>query len=311
MIRVAVNGFGRIGRNFVRAIMSDHRAGEAITIAAINVGPANRDMIAYMFKYDTLMGTYPGQVTYANNSLTIDNQDIAILAEPDPTLINWKKYNVDWVVESSGKCIRREQAQSHLLAGAKGVLITAPAVDEDISIIFGVNDHLFDKSIHTIVSLGSCTTNAFMPMLAVLISSFGIQRAFMTTIHAYTNTQVLLDVEAKNPRLSRAAPLNIVPASTGASQMIKKIMPEVADLVTTFSFRVPVPKVSLIDLTVITTTSNLTNEIIHAAYKKAMSTTMKGILSITTDPVVSSDFNGSGYSVVLDSLLTKTEQGSV
>src|SRR3989344_2424951 len=220
MITIAVNGFGRIGRNFVRALLQDSAALMQIKLAVINIGPADIATTAHMFKYDTIMGTYPGSVTLKDNTLSIDGYQIAIIAQQDPSSIDWKKYNVDWVVESSGTCTKRTKAELHLKAGAKHVLITAPASGEDAAIVPGVNLASYNPAKDRIVSLGSCTTNAFIPMLKVLHDTFDISNGFMTTVHAYTNSQVLLDVEGEDLRKSRAAALNIIPTTTGASSML-------------------------------------------------------------------------------------------
>ncbi len=309
MMNIAINGLGRIGRNFLRCILLDPKADKKIKIAAINIGPARKDFVAHMVKYDTLMGTYPGTVKMTNQELIIDDHHIQVIAEEDPAQINWKQFNIDWVVESSGHFTTREGAHKHIIAGAKYVLITAPAKDEDVSIIPGVNEHIFDPKKDKIVSLGSCTTNAFIPMVKVLHDAFIIKQGFMTTIHAYTNSQVLLDVQAKDLRRSRAAALNIIPTTTGASEMLSKILPELKDLIPASAVRVPVAKVSLVDLMVVTD-KKLTNDTIHAAYTKASESDMNGILALTMEALVSSDFAGSKYSVVVDGLMTQTQGNS-
>src|SRR3989304_6080118 len=246
MITIAINGFGRIGRNFLRTIMLDAKTKKQIKVAVINIGPANPDIIAHLFKYDTLMGTFPGTVTKRNSDLVINGTAIKIIDECDPANINWKKYAVDWVVESSGCFTESTEAEQHLKSGAKHVLITAPAKGKVVTIIPGVNEQDFNPKKDTIVSLGSCTTNAFIPSLKVLNDAFRIKEAFMTTIHAYTNTQVLLDLEAKDERRSRAAALNIIPTTTGASTLVGKILPELEGKVQAVAIRVPVAKVSII-----------------------------------------------------------------
>ena len=305
-MNVAINGFGRIGRTFLRTIMCDKAAQKKINVVAINIGPSKRDCVAHMFKYDTLMGIYPGDVRMEDGDLFVDGHRITIIAEPDPARINWCSLNVDWVVEASGKFTNREGAQLHLTAGARYVLITAPAHDEDIAIIPGVNEELFNKDTHKIVSLGSCTTNAFIPTLRVLHDAFGITQGCMTTIHAYTNSQVLLDVECKDLRFSRAAALNIIPSSTGASKMLGKIIPEIAEVISARAVRVPVGKGSLIDLTVVTKQA-LTIEKMHDAFLVAAQGRMKGILALSMEPLVSSDYSGNSYSVTIDGLLTHAQ----
>lgn len=249
-MRIGVNGFGRIGKNFVRTLLADSKAG--IELVAINVGKADKELTALALQYDSLLGRYPGTVEYKDGMLIVDGtRRIALINELDPEKLPWKSLDVDWVVEASGRFTTREGAQKHIRAGAKRVLITAPTTGDDVMIIQGVNQDAYHPS-HTIVSLGSCTTNAVYPMLKVVKETFGIDYAFISTVHAYTNTQVLLDVDpiAKDPRRSRAAALNIVPSTTGATEVVDKIMPELVGKVAGFSLRVPVGKVSLINLTV-------------------------------------------------------------
>ncbi len=306
MITVAINGFGRIGRNFLRALMLDPHAQKQINVAVINIGPANRNAVAHMFTYDTLMGKFDGTVTMKGENLVINGKSIHIITESDPKKINWQTYNIDWVVEATGQFTTRQRAQLHLDSGAKHVLITAPAKDEDISIIPGVNEKQFNPQKDRIVSLGSCTTNAFIPTLKILQDSCGIQNGFMTSIHAYTNTQVLLDVEDSDLRRSRAAALNIIPTTTGASKMLGKVMPELAGKVHAVSVRVPVAKVSLLDLS-FQADCKLTPENINSAFETASKKTMKGIVAISMEPLVSSDYSCSPFSVVIDGLLTATK----
>lgn len=308
MLNIAVNGFGRIGRNFVRTIFQDKNAQKKLAIKVINVGSASLDFVAHMFKHDTLMGPFPGTVLKKGNFLIIDGHRIQLIAKLDAKKINWKSYNIDWVVDATGHYTHREQAQEHLESGAKKVLITAPAHKEDVSIIPGVNLDEYDAKNHHIVSLGSCTTNAFIPMLKVLHDDFGIAQGYMTTTHAYTNSQVLLDVEARDLRISRAAALNIIPTSTGATEMLNKVMPELGDKIICASLRVPVGKVSLIDLVV-----QLKKAATRAAINKAFiaaekAGSLKGILATTEEPLVSSDFSGSNASVTIDLLLTQAQE---
>lgn len=305
MMRVAINGFGRIGRNFLRCLLLDPQSLKKISVVAINIGPAQADFVAHMFKYDSLMGIFPGDVRMEGNALVVDGHRFAILTESDPEKLPWKSMAIEWVVDCSGRFTKREGALKHITAGAKKVLISAPAKDEDITIIPGVNDHAYDAHAHTIVSLGSCTTNAFLTMLKVMHDSFGVQSCTMTTIHSYTNTQVLLDVEDKDLRRSRAAALNIIPTSTGAMKMVGKVMPELAGRVQALSIRVPVAKVSLIDMT-FNTEKKISATAINDAFVTASRSTMSHILDVTMAPLVSSDFSANSYSVVVDGLLTAT-----
>jgi glyceraldehyde 3-phosphate dehydrogenase len=307
MTRIAISGFGRIGRNFLRAVLSDPKAAKHLDLVAINIGPANRESLAHMTKYDSLMGTYPGSISFAKDELIIDGKRIKILSEVDPARLPWKKLKIDWVVESSGHFTTREGAQKHLDAGAKAVLITAPGKDEDASIIMGLNQKSFNSKKDKIVSLGSCTTNAVIPMLKVMQDTFGISTGSMTTIHAYTNSQVLLDeVEGRDLRMARAAAINIIPTTTGAMKMLSKVMPELAGKINGIAIRVPVAKVSLIDLAFVAQ-KRVTVEEIHAACKKAAAGPMKNIMHVSMEPLVSSDYAGSSYSVIIDGLLTNVQ----
>ena len=305
MITIDINGFGRIGRNFLRAVMQDKTAQKQLNVAVINIGPANPENVAHMFKYDSLMGTFFGSVEMKDNALVVNGKPIKIIAERDPSKIDWSSYDIDWVVESSGCFTTREKAQLHLDAGAPYVLITAPAKEEDVAIIPGVNEDKFNPATDHIVSLGSCSTNAFIPTLKVLNDAFGIETGFMTSVHAYTNTQVLLDVEDSDLRRSRAAALNIIPTTTGASKMLDKVMPELKGKVKATAMRVPVAKVSIMDL-IFSTSKPITPETINNQFQKAATSNMAGIVSLSMEPLVSSDYSCSPFSVIIDGLLTKT-----
>lgn len=304
MIRIAINGLGRIGRNFLRILMLNPEIREHIEVVAVNIGPGKFDAVAHMFIYDTLMGTYPGMVAVEGNYLLIDDAKILLFAQMDPAAINWGTYDIDWVVDCTGAYTHRERAQKHLDAGAKHVLISAPAHGADVSIVPGVNEEKFDPKKDRIVSLGSCTTNAIMPTIKVLHDAFTITQGYMTTVHAYTNSQVLLDVEEDDDlRRSRAAALNIIPTSTGAAQMVESIIPELKGKVDGMAMRVPVAKVSIIDFAFLTQ-KKFTREEINQACIVAGNGRMKGILGFTNEPLVSSDFSGTHFSVVIDGLLT-------
>lgn len=302
-MNIVINGFGRIGRTFLRTIMADEAAKKKLNVVAINIGPARIEHVAHLFKYDSVMGAYPGEVELIGNVLNVDGNAIKLLAELDAQKLPWKQLNVDWVVECTGKFTKRELASQHLTAGARAVLISAPATDEDVSIVPGVNDAVFDKNNHKIVSLGSCTTNALVTMLKVVHDAFAIERAFMTTVHAYTPSQMLLDNDEKDLRRARAAAINIIPTSTGAQKVVGKVMPELDGLVQAMALRVPVPKVSLIDL-VVHTKKAVTRDAINQAYERAARERMRGILAITYEPLVSSDFSGNPHSSIVDGLLT-------
>lgn len=302
-MKIAINGFGRIGRTFLRTFLQDPNAQKKCTVVAINLGPATIETVAHMFKYDTIMGTYPGSVSLRENNLVVDAISIKLYSILKPEELDWKKDQVDWVVDASGRFTEREQAELHLKAGAKHVLITAPAKGDDISIIPGVNSSTFDPKNHKIVSLGSCTTNAFIPMLKVIHDEFGIENGFMTTIHAYTNSQVLLDVEAKSLRLARAAALNIIPSTTGATKMLSKVLPEIGECIKASSIRVPVGIVSLIDL-IVTTKNEISVTSINKAFENAATGALKNIVAVSQEPLVSSDYRGNFHSVTIDALST-------
>jgi len=302
-MKIAISGFGRIGKTFLRTVLQDPHARENLHVVAINVGPARVDTVAHLFKYDTVMGTFPGSVVLHDNQLIINDQKIALLAEKEPANIPWKEYGVDWVVECSGKFTDGQLARKHISAGAGAVLISAPAKNEVVSIIPGVNDAAFDAARHKIVSLGSCTTNAFIPLLHTLHTNFGVVQGFMNTTHAYANTQALLDVDVGDLRRSRAAALNIIPTSTGAMDMLGKIIPELADVIVGQSLRVPVPVVSLIDFTFLAQ-KQISAERMHAAFAAAAQNNLRGKLALTHEQLVSSDFCGDAHSVTVDGALT-------
>lgn len=306
--KIAINGLGRIGKTFLRVLMQDSKALEKIEVKAINVGPANPDHIAHQFKYDSIMGTFKGAVEIKGNQLIINNQQIEILSEPDPSKINWKKFDIDWVVESSGRFTSREKASIHLKQGSKKVLISAPAQNEDITIIPGINDSQYDPEKHNIVSLGSCTTNCFAPMVKVLKEEFDLQNGFMTTIHSYTNDQVLLDLDHKDLRRSRSAATNIIPTKTGADKVIVKIYPEFENKLKGKAIRVPVAIGSIIDFS-FSASKQLTVESINNAFKKYSESSLKNILEYTDQPLVSSDFIGNPHSCIIDGLLTQCFSG--
>ena len=303
-LKIAINGFGRIGKSFLRAIIKDDNAKKNLSIIAINVGPSCPDNLAAFFKYDSTMGNFNGPVEHRDNKLIVDGQEIKIIAEPNPEKLPWKELDIDWVVEASGKFTNKESAMAHITAGSKKVLITAPATDEDITIIPGVNDSSYDKTNHNIVSLGSCTTNCFAPIVKVLKENFDLVAGLMTTIHAYTNNQALLDSEHKDARRGRAAAINMIPTSTGADKVITKIYPDLQGKIQGVSVRVPIPAVSLVDFT-FTTKQQLSPEVINKTFETAQNNDLKNILLYNTEPLVSSDFIGSEYSCIIDGPMTR------
>ncbi|MCL4361214.1 type I glyceraldehyde-3-phosphate dehydrogenase [Candidatus Dependentiae bacterium] len=305
-MNIAINGFGRIGKNFLRVILNDQNAKKKLNVVAINVGP-NTDIkaVAHGFKYDSLLGTFSGKVEQDDKFLFIDNFKIRLFAVADPKDIVWSKLNIEWVVDATGHFTKREMAEKHIDAGAKRVLITAPANDEDIAIVPGVNLNLYKKNKHKIVSLCSCTSNAAMVMLKIIDDNFEIEKAAMSTVHAYTNTQPLLDVDPKmkNLRKSRAGAINIIPTTTGAMEVVDKVIPSLKGKVTGCALRVPIDKVSIIDLGVITK-KKMTKESIHKAFITASKKDLKGIVDVNFVPLVSCDFKNNDHSVIIEADLT-------
>lgn len=311
-MRIAINGFGRIGKNFLRAILANAHSNTKLDVVAINIGPSHIEHVAHLFTYDSLLGTYPGRVEQAGDQLIVDGKKIQIIACTEPAEAQWSKRDIEWVVDCSGKFTDGRKARLHIDAGARNVLISAPATHEDVTIIPGVNDALYNKEKHHVVSLGSCTTNAFLPMLKVLQDHCSLEQGFMTTVHAYTSTQPILDSDCKDLRKARAGALNIIPTTTGAAKMVGKVLPELEGKVKATALRVPVPKVSYIDLT-FTSGSEVTKEIINSAFTAAAQGPLKGIVAVTNDPIVSSDCNGTNYSVIIDCISTDAvgKQGKV
>ncbi len=305
-MRIAINGFGRIGRNLLRAILSDRQAEKKLEVVAINVGPSEINNVGHIFKYDSVMGTFKGTVSCQDKTLIVNDHSIELLAITDPSKLNWQPYNINWVVDASGKYTSENSCQVHIVAGAEHTLITAPCKGNVTTIVPGVNDDQFDLKKDKVVSLASCTTNAIMPMLKVLHEAFDIEKGFMTTIHAYTNTQVLLDAERGDLRRSRAATLNIIPTSTGAAQMIDRIMPELEGRIQATAVRVPVSIVSLVEL-IIQTKKEMNVQELNSAFDAAAGGKMKGILGASSEELVSSDYAGCDYSVVIDTLLTQAD----
>lgn len=303
-MRVAINGFGRIGRSFLRTVLADSKAMQVINVVLINVGPADVTKVAHMFKYDSIMRTFAGDVRYEQDTLIINNKEIKLVAITDPKQYNWKQHDIDWVVDASGKFASQKLSNVHIQAGARHALITAPCKGDVVTIVPGVNIQQFDRDKDKVVSLASCTTNALMPMLKVIHDQFQVEQAFMTTVHAYTNSQVLLDLESKDVRKGRAAALNIIPTSTGASAMVGQLMPSLRGKVQAMALRVPVADVSLIDLTV-HCAKELSAQIINDACKQAASNELKGIMLCTNEPLVSSDYIGNAHSVIVDMPLTQ------
>jgi glyceraldehyde 3-phosphate dehydrogenase len=299
MINVGINGFGRIGRNFFRASLANPN----INIVAINDLTPN-ETLAHLLKYDSILGRLGLEVTFTDDSITVDGKTIKVFSERDPANLPWASVKADVVVESTGIFTKAADAQKHITAGAKKVIISAPATDEDITIVMGVNHTQYDGSKHNIISNASCTTNCLAPMAKVLQDNWGIVKGLMTTIHAYTNDQVILDFPHKDLRRSRAAATNMIPTSTGAAKAISLVMPELKGKLDGYAMRVPVPTGSATDLTVELAKEASAAEI-NAAMKAAANGPLKGFLSYTEDPIVSSDIVTDPSSCIFDAGLTK------
>ena len=300
MIKVGVNGFGRIGRNFLRAALE---SGANFQIVGINDLTDNATL-AHLLKYDSILGRLKVPVTFTDSTITVGGKTISVSAERDPANIPWGKLGVDVVVESTGIFTKATDAGKHIAAGAKKVIISAPATDEDITIVMGVNHEKYDSAKHNIISNASCTTNCLAPMAKVLNDEFGIVRGLMTTIHAYTNDQVILDFPHKDLRRSRAAALSIIPTSTGAAKAISLVLPELKGKLDGYALRVPVPTGSATDLTVELSKETSVAEI-NAALKKASQGALKGYMTYTEDPIVSADIVTDPSSCIVDAGLTK------
>jgi glyceraldehyde 3-phosphate dehydrogenase len=300
-IRVGINGFGRIGRNFWRAAnAADGDRGIEI-VAANDLGDVAT--MAHLLKYDSVVGTLPFDVSVSGDSIKVGDQEIKILAERDPAKLPWGDLGVDVVIESTGIFTTGPKARAHIEGGAKKVIISAPAKEEDITIVMGVNDEKYDPEAHTIISNASCTTNCVAPMAKVLLDSFGIVKGLMTTVHAYTQDQNLQDGPHKDLRRARAAAINIVPTSTGAAKATALVIPELKGKLDGYSLRVPVPDGSITDL-VVELGRDVTKDEVNAAFKAAAEGSLKGILYYTEDPIVSTDIVGSPASCTFDSSIT-------
>ena len=297
-IRIGINGFGRIGRNVLRASLGD----PALEFVAIN-DLTDAKTLAYLLKYDSVHGTLDASVEAKENQIIVDGKPIRVLAVKDPKELPWKELNVDVVIESTGRFTDREGAGKHLSAGAKQVIISAPATDPDVTIVLGVNDGNFDPKTHHIVSNASCTTNCLAPVAKVLLENFGIKHGVMTTIHSYTNDQQLLDLPHKDLRRARAAGMSMIPTSTGAAKALHLVIPQLKGKLDGLAIRVPTPNVSLVDLTV-ETEKDCTVAEVNAAFKKAAEGPLKNILLYSEDPIVSIDKKGDPHSATLDAPLT-------
>jgi glyceraldehyde 3-phosphate dehydrogenase len=305
-VKFAINGFGRIGRCILRAVL---QRDEKLEIVAIN-DIDTPSTLAHLFKYDSIHRTWPGPVKATEKGLLIDGREYAVTAQKDPAKLPWKSLGVDVVLECSGRFTRKEEARKHIDAGAKKVLISAPAKGPDLTIAFGINHDRYDPSKHQIVSNASCTTNCLAPVAKVLHDAFGIQDGLMTTIHSYTNDQRILDLPHEDLRRARAAALSMIPTSTGAAKAIGEVLPALKGKLHGVAIRVPTPNVSLVDLTVRLAKSTTVEEI-NAAFRKAAEGTLRGIVQYSEELTVSIDYNGNPHSAIFDATNTLVMEGNL
>ncbi|WP_097991772.1 type I glyceraldehyde-3-phosphate dehydrogenase [Streptomyces sp. f51] len=305
-IRVGINGFGRIGRNYFRALLEQ---GADIEIVAVN-DLGDTATTAHLLKYDTILGRLKAEVSHTADTITVDGHTIKVLSERNPADIPWGELGVDIVIESTGIFTKKADAEKHITGGAKKVLISAPAKDEDITIVMGVNQDQYDAAKHNVISNASCTTNCVAPMAKVLDENFGIVKGLMTTVHAYTNDQRILDFPHSDLRRARAAAENIIPTTTGAAKATALVLPQLKGKLDGIAMRVPVPTGSATDL-VVTLQREVTKDEVNAAFKKASDDgALKGFLTYTEDPIVSSDIVGDPSSCTFDSSLTMVQEGN-
>lgn len=297
--RIAINGFGRIGRQVFRVLLERFKN---LDVVALN-DLMDAKTAAHLFKYDSNYGTYPGSVTHAEGSLTIDSRPIKLLAERNPASLPWKDLGVDVVLESTGFFTDGTKAKAHLDAGAKRVIISAPAKNEDVTIVLGVNEDAYDPAKHKILSNASCTTNCLAPVVKVLVDELGFVKGAMTTVHSYTNDQRILDFPHEDLRRARAAAINIIPTTTGAAKALHLVVPEVKGKLDGFSLRVPTPTVSIVDL-VAETNKATTKDALNNLYRTYAAGRMKGILGVSDEPLVSTDYKGDPRSSIVDALST-------
>ena len=305
--KIGINGFGRVGRQVLKAIR-DYYPNELEVVAINDLAPPETN--AHLFKYDSNYGRFPGKVVVEGNNLKIDGSVVRVFAERDPALIPWKDVGAQIVVESTGRFTEAEKARAHLHDSVKKVIISAPAKGEDLTLVLGVNDGVYDPAKHHILSNASCTTNCVAPVVKVLHDSFGVKRGLMTTIHAYTNDQVILDTVHKDLRRARAAALNIIPTTTGAARVVGVVIPELNGKLHGMALRVPTATVSIVDF-VADLAREVTVEEVNGAFKKAAAGPLKGLLEYEEEPLVSVDFKGNPASSIFDPALTMVIEGSM
>jgi glyceraldehyde 3-phosphate dehydrogenase len=302
-IKVGINGFGRIGRNIMRAALAHHD----VDIVAVN-DITDAATLAHLLKYDSVLGNLTVPVSASGDTIKVGSDQFKVLAQKDPAALPWKDLGVEVVFESTGKFTKRDDAAKHLTAGARKVIITAPATNPDVTVVLGVNDGDYDSSKHHIISNASCTTNCLAPVAKVLHETFGIKKAWMTTVHAYTNDQNLLDLPHKDLRRARAAAMSIIPTTTGAAKAVGEVLPALKGKFDGISMRVPTPNVSLVDLAALFE-KKATAEEVNAALKAASEGPLKGIMQFVTDQLVSIDFRGNPHSSIVDAPYTKVMDG--
>ncbi len=294
--RIAINGFGRIGRCILRAVLSRKEDLEIVAINDLDKPAA----LAHLFKYDSVHRTWPGTVKATEKGIVVDGKEITVTAEKDPSALPWKNLDVDVVLECTGRFTARDAAEKHLKAGAKKVIISAPAKGPDLTIAYGINHDAYDPAKHHVISNASCTTNCLAPIAKVLVDNFGIEKGLMTTVHSYTNDQRILDLTHEDMRRARAAALSMIPTSTGAAKAIGEVIPQLKGKMHGLAVRVPTPNVSLVDLTV-NTEKKVTAEAVIEAFRKAAEGPLKGILEFSDELTVSVDYNGNPHSAIFDS----------
>jgi glyceraldehyde 3-phosphate dehydrogenase len=305
-VRIAINGFGRIGRNVLRVIARQKRGLDVVAVNDITDAPT----LAHLLKYDSVHGKFPGDVSADGTGINVGGKTIRVLAEKDPARLPWKDLKVDLVLESTGIFTSRDKAQLHIDAGARKVIISAPAKNEDITIVYGVNHKAYDPARHHVISNASCTTNCLVPVVKVLRDAFGFERGFMTTVHAYTNDQRILDLPHKDLRRARAAAVNIIPTTTGAAKATSLVIPEVKGKIDGVSLRVPVTDVSVVDLTCVVE-KKTDRDAVNAAFRTAAAGGLEGILAVSDEPLVSGDFIGDLHSSTVDSASTTVIDGTL
>ena len=302
MIRVAINGFGRIGRNILRTAVKNPKYNKSFEIVAIN-DLGDQRTLAHLLKYDSIYGKFPGAVEAKKDGIEIDGKLIKLFSQLNPVALEWEKLDIDLVIESTGVFRKRDGAAKHLKAGAKKVVISAPSPDPDVTIVLGVNEEAYDKDKHHVISMASCTTNSLAPPAKVLHDTFGIEKGIMTTVHAYTGDQRLLDFPHKDLRRARAAAASIIPTTTGAAKAVGLVIPELKGKLNGMAIRVPIPNGSITDFTCILKT-DVTKDEINDTLKKAANTTLKDIMEYTEEPLVSIDIIGNPHSAIMDGLIT-------